>query len=90
MKGFLNSTAGGYTVLIAVGVVGFLLIHRALKKDVTDTADAIGNWFQHPLGQGFDDWVSSLFSSDKPDPSTTPNSDLGGTNFGLTDPNNWQ
>lgn len=81
---FLNTTAGGYTLLIAVGVIGFLVIHRTLKKDVTDTTDAIGNWIQHPLGQGFDDWVSSLFSKDPPPDN---NADLGGTNFGLTDPN---
>lgn len=89
MKGFLNTTAGGYTLLIAVGVVGFLLIHRALRKDVTDTTDAIGNWLQHPLGQGFDDAVYDLFHPNQKPPADN-NADLGGTNFGLTDPNNWQ
>jgi len=83
---FLSTTAGGYTLLIAVGVVGFLLIHRQLKKDVTDTRDWLGDFIQHPLGQDFDNWVYDLFHPSEKDP---PNPDLGGQNFGLTDPNPW-
>jgi hypothetical protein len=75
---FLSTTAGAYAVLIAVGVVGFLLIHQALKKDVTDTADAL----KHPFGQAFDDWFNNLVGG----PTTTTPAPLE-PNFGLTDPN---
>ncbi len=79
---FLSTTAGGYTVLIAVGVAGFLLIHAVLKKDVTDTAGAL----KHPFGQAFDDWFNKLVGG--PTTSTpTPAAPLD-PNFGLTDPNN--
>lgn len=77
---FFNSTAGGYSVLVVVGVVGFLLIHRALKKDVTDTAGAL----QHPFGQAFDDWFNNLVGG--PTTPTATNNALA-PNFGLTDPN---
>jgi len=78
---FLSTTAGGYTLLVAVGVVGFLLIHRALKKDVTDTADAL----QHPFGKGFDDWINDKIfgTSSTPAPAPAPLD----PNFGLSDPN---
>jgi len=75
---FLSTTVGGYTVLVAVGVVGFLLIHRALKKDVTDTADAL----KHPFGQAFDDWFNNLVGG-----PTTPTPEPLAPNFGLSDPN---
>ena len=82
---FLNTTAGGYTVLVVVGVVGFLLIHRALKKDVTDTAGALA----HPFGQAFDDWFNNLVGGPTTGgPTTTTNTpDALAPNFGLTDPN---
>lgn len=76
---FLSTTAGAYTVLVAVGVVGFLLIHAALKKDVKDTADAL----KHPFGQAFDDWFNNLIGG----PTTTPADTPLAPNFGLTDPN---
>jgi hypothetical protein len=76
---FLSTTAGGYTVLIAVGVVGFLVLHQVLKKDVTDSADAL----KHPFGQAFDDWFNSLVGG-----PTTPSAPAPlAPNFGLTDPN---
>ena len=81
----LSGTAGGYTLLLTVGVVGFLVIHYVLKKDVTDTRDWLGNFIEHPIGQDFDNWVYDLFHPQEKD----PNPDSGGNNFGLTDPNTW-
>lgn len=78
---FLSTTAGGYTVLVAVGVVGFLLIHRALRKDVTDTAGALA----HPFGQAFDDWFNNLVGGPTEPTPAAPISIA--PNFGLTDPN---
>lgn len=77
---FLSTTAGGYTVLAVVGVVGFLVIHSVLKKDVTDTAGAL----KHPFGQAFDDWFNGLLGGPTtPAPTPAPLA----PNFGLTDPN---
>jgi hypothetical protein len=79
---FLSTQAGGYTVLIAVAVAGFLAVHYVLKKDVTDTAGAL----QHPFGQAFDDWFNNLVGG--PTTPATPADNIA-PNFGLTDPNNW-
>ena len=68
-------------MLIAVAVVGFLLIHRELKKDVKDTADAL----KHPFGQAFDDWFNNLLGG--PTTPATPAAYSGAPDFGLTDPN---
>lgn len=80
---FLSTQAGGYTVLIAVAVAGFLAVHYVLKKDVKDVAGAA----QHPFGQAFDDWFNNLIGGpttggDNPPAQIAPN-------FGLSDPNNW-
>lgn len=79
---FLATQAGGYTVLIAVGVIGFVVVHAILKKDVKDTADTL----KHPFGQAFDDWFNNLIGG----PTTGGDSQPAiAPNFGLTDPNSW-
>lgn len=56
MNKLFGSVAGQYAVLVGVAVVGFVVIHQLLKKDVTDTAGAVA----HPFGQAFDDWFNGL------------------------------
>lgn len=40
---FLGSMGGQYAVLATVGIVGFIIIHNILKKDIKQTAGAIGD-----------------------------------------------
>lgn len=73
-----KSEAGAYAFLGIVVIVGFVVIHSALKKDVTDAAGAI----QHPFGQGFDDAVQGFFDRIfGSTPDTTQNADVPPTTF---------
>jgi hypothetical protein len=82
MNKLFGSVAGQYAVLVGVAVVGFVVIHQLLKKDVTDTAGAVA----HPFGQAFDDWFNGLVGG----PVTTPQgttSPIGATRDQVVTPN---
>jgi|GEM_PF-6755226 len=64
-------------MLLGVAVIGFVVIHHLLRKDVTDTAAAVS----HPFGQAFDDWFNNLVGGPT---VTTPASGPAAT--GATDP----
>jgi hypothetical protein len=73
-----KSEAGAYAFLGIVVIVGFVVIHSALRKDVSDVADAA----KHPFGQGFDDAVQGFFDRIfGSTPDTTENSDAPPSTF---------